>query len=99
MRALWECVLLSPFSNIMICADGSVAFNAVDIFNANTGTWSTAALSEPLWFLAATSLPNLGLAIFAGGWSMLFDIELSFFFCFVCWVFVRGGGCGSSIMF
>jgi hypothetical protein len=67
MRALWECVLLSPFSNIMICADGSVAFNAVDIFNANTGTWSTAALSVSRAWLAATSLPNQGLAFFAGG--------------------------------
>jgi hypothetical protein len=31
------------------------------------GPWSTANLSEARWFLAATSLPNQGLAIFAGG--------------------------------
>jgi hypothetical protein len=33
------------------------------------GTWSTAALSAARGNLAATSLPNLGVAIFAGGWS------------------------------
>ena len=52
----------------MICA---VAFgapsNVVDIFNGITGTWSTAVLSVPRNALAATSLPNLGVAIFAGG--------------------------------
>ena len=31
------------------------------------GPWSTASLSEARGFLAATSLPNQGLAIFAGG--------------------------------
>jgi hypothetical protein len=31
------------------------------------GTWSTAALSVGRRLLAATSLPNLGVAIFAGG--------------------------------
>ncbi len=31
------------------------------------GTWSTAALSVARYQLAATSLPNLGVAIFAGG--------------------------------
>ncbi len=39
----------------------------MDIFNANTGLWSTAALSVARERLAATSLPNQGLAIFAGG--------------------------------
>ena len=34
------------------------------------GTWSTAALSAARGYLAATSLPNLGVAIFAGGLSM-----------------------------
>ena len=43
---------------------------AVDIFNAITGNWSTAVLSEARAFLAATSLPNQGLAIFAGGAGM-----------------------------
>ncbi len=41
--------------------------NAVDIFNATSGLWTTAALSVARWYLAATSLPNQGLAIFAGG--------------------------------
>jgi hypothetical protein len=39
----------------------------VDIFNATAGTWSVANLSEARVFLAAASLPNHGLAIFAGG--------------------------------
>jgi hypothetical protein len=33
------------------------------------GSWSTAALSAARTYLAATSLPNLGVAIFAGGGS------------------------------
>ena len=41
--------------------------NSVDIFNVITGNWSTAVLSEARNNLAATSLPNQGLAIFAGG--------------------------------
>jgi hypothetical protein len=39
----------------------------VDIFNARSGVWTTAALSVARNNLAATSLPNDGLAIFAGG--------------------------------
>ncbi len=49
-------------------ADGVVS-NAVDIFNATSGLWTTAALSVARDGLAATSLPNQGLAIFAGGWT------------------------------
>ncbi len=52
----------------MHCADsngGSV--NTVDIFNATSGVWSNATLSVARYRLAATSLPNEGLAIFAGG--------------------------------
>jgi hypothetical protein len=41
--------------------------NTVDIFNATSGKWTTAALSVARQGLAATSLPNDGLAIFAGG--------------------------------
>ena len=48
-------------------ANASVAFNTVDIFNATSGVWTTAALSVARCNLAATSLPNEGLAIFAGG--------------------------------
>ncbi len=53
----------------MRCADSSGAVNTVDIFNATSGVWTTAALSVPRYLLAATSLPNDGLAIFAGGAS------------------------------
>jgi hypothetical protein len=45
----------------------SQVFDVVDIFNGITGTWSTAVLSVARTALAATSLPNHGLAIFAGG--------------------------------
>jgi hypothetical protein len=54
----------------MLCADNDTAAggsNVVDIFNAMTGVWSTANLSVARFCLAATSLPNQGLAIFAGG--------------------------------
>ncbi len=46
---------------------GYTASNAVDTFNASSGRWSTAVLSVAPMYLAATSLPNQGLAIFAGG--------------------------------
>ncbi len=41
--------------------------NAVDIFDAMSGRWTTAALSVARGYFAATSLPEQGLAIFAGG--------------------------------
>ena len=55
----------------MRCLEGSGAdsFNTVDIFNATNGTWSTAALSVARQSLVATSLPNDGLAIIAGGYG------------------------------
>ncbi len=57
----------------MRCADASGnVFNTVDIFNATSGVWTTAALSVARYNLAATSLPNDGLAIFAGGWGASF---------------------------
>jgi hypothetical protein len=49
----------------MRCAVGGSS--VVDIFDASSGRWSTAVLSFSRWYLAATSLPNQGLAIFAGG--------------------------------
>jgi hypothetical protein len=52
---------------LMPCADSSVYFSTVDIFNATSGIWTTAAISVARQGLAATSLPNEGLAIFAGG--------------------------------
>jgi hypothetical protein len=59
---------------LMLLADPSsrsgIVMNIVDIFNATSGGWSTAALSEARYLLAATSLPDQGLAIFAGGTGM-----------------------------
>ena len=52
------------------CAGGGVYSSAVDIFDASSGKWTTAALSVPRDGLAATSLPNQGLAIFAGGYGL-----------------------------
>ena len=44
---------------------GSGVFNAVDLYNSASGTWSTAQLSVTRTMLAATSVGNV--AIFAGG--------------------------------
>jgi hypothetical protein len=62
----------------MRCAAPGGGFsNAVDIFVATSGRWTTAALSVARIYLAATSLPEQGLAIFAGGWTGLqFCFEL-----------------------
>ena len=51
------------------------------------GTWSTAALSAARGYLAATSLPNLGVAIFAGGYGTCYWYCLS---CCMRRCFVRG---------
>jgi hypothetical protein len=61
--------LLIACASLMPCAAGSSYSSAVDIFNVTSGAWSTAALSVGRSDLAATSLPNLGVAIFAGGSS------------------------------
>jgi hypothetical protein len=45
----------------------TIVVNTIDIFNARSGVWTTAALNVALSYLAATSLPNVGLAMFAGG--------------------------------
>jgi len=58
-------------------AGGNTASNVVDIFNATTRTWSTAVLSLARYNFAATSLPNLGIAIFAGGGRKSCDVYLS----------------------
>jgi hypothetical protein len=52
---------------LMRCAEGANYSNAVDIFDATSGRWTTAALSVAGVHLEATSLPEQGLAIFAGG--------------------------------
>jgi hypothetical protein len=54
LRFLWS---------FTICAGSDV----VDIYNATNGNWSTAVLSAPRGQMAATALPNHGIAIFAGG--------------------------------
>ena len=53
----------------MPCAGATGDVNTVDIFNARSGIWTTAVLSVNRSYLAATSLLNDGLAIFAGGYS------------------------------
>ena len=56
------------FELLLLIADsGGVGSNVVDIFDVSSGRWSTAVLSVGRYYLAATSLPNQGLAIFAGG--------------------------------
>jgi hypothetical protein len=68
-------------------AADNVPSNVVDVLNVTAGTWSTAALSVARAYLAATSLPNLGVAIFAGGHSTCY------WFCLCCCMrrcFVRG---------
>ena len=61
--------LLIACASLMPCAAEGGPSNAVDIFNVTSGAWSTAALSVARYYLAATSLPNAGVAIFAGGYS------------------------------
>ena len=65
-------VCKARYDDSWLCA-GNVDSKVVDIFNAITGNWSTAVLSEARYYLAATSLPNQGLAIFAGGYSTSCD--------------------------
>jgi hypothetical protein len=67
----------------MRCAEGgswSIPLDVVDIFDARNGRWSTAVLSVARSALAATSLPNQGLAIFAGGTSAYFSVCLCRFY-------------------
>jgi hypothetical protein len=60
---------LRPF---LICvAVTAVYSNVVDVYNLTSGTWGTAALSLARKDVSAVSLQNFGVAIFAGGWSML----------------------------
>ena len=61
-----DVVVFATCACLMSCAVGSYS-SVVDIFNVRAGTWSTAALSQARSNLAATSLPDAGVAIFAGG--------------------------------
>ncbi len=60
-------LIVSPWLTPCAANFNSNMSNVVDIFDATAGTWSTAALSVARGGLAATSLPNTGLAFFAGG--------------------------------
>jgi len=62
-------VLIEQACLIPYAAGDSLNSDAVDIYNVTSGDWSTAKLSEARRYIAATSLPNQGLAIFAGGAS------------------------------
>jgi hypothetical protein len=76
--------LLIECATLMPCAvNGFGPSSAVDIFNVTSGAWSTAALSVARWSLAATSLPNVGVAIFAGGLGMFCDVYFRIFACCV----------------
>ncbi len=64
------CVEGARFELLLIAdsgGGGSIYSNAVDIFDVSSGRWSTAVLSVGRYSSSATSLPNQGLAIFAGG--------------------------------
>jgi hypothetical protein len=66
--------VLATCACLMPCAAGSGYYNVVDIFNVTAGIWSTAALSQARCYLAATSLPDAGVAIFAGGERTCCDV-------------------------
>jgi hypothetical protein len=83
----WAAVaLLITFASLMPCP-GGILYDVVDIFNVTSGNWSTAALSVGRTGLAATSLPNLGVAIFAGGSGMCFYVDF-FYICVFCFLLV-----------
>jgi hypothetical protein len=48
---------------------GTTKSDVVDIFKMPGRTVTTAQLSQPRYKIQAESLPDLGLAIFAGGYS------------------------------
>ena len=68
--------LYARFMHCTAYANGISA--VVDIFNATSGNWSTAVISKARFDLAATSLPNLGVAIFAGGDDCACDLIFVF---------------------
>jgi hypothetical protein len=82
-----EGALLIACASLMPCAAVNSAYapsDVVDIFNVTSGAWSTAALSVARQQLAATSLPSLGVAIFAGGSSTCYHVDFCIFaFCVV----------------
>ena len=78
MRERGECGVLMTSASLMPSAVGDRKYSdVVDIFNVETRTWNTAVLSQARGYLAATSLPNAGVAIFAGGDSTCCCVCLS----------------------
>jgi hypothetical protein len=83
LRWRLQCVLLSfvvfllpcDYRTLSVCvriwtgAENKTS-RVVDIYDANSQTWSITQLSSDAEDLVATSLPNLGIAIFAGGYGM-----------------------------
>jgi hypothetical protein len=64
-RRLWS---VTAAAAVLLCTLYIVGVAAVQQeITACSAQWSTAALSEARSYLAATSLPSQGLAIFAGG--------------------------------
>ena len=62
------CVEGARFELLLLISDSGTSYsNVVDIFDGSSGRWSTAVLSVARQYPSATSLPNQGLAIFAGG--------------------------------
>ena len=82
-RSLLCCLQLIACASLTPCAAGGGDSHVVDIFNVTSGAWSTAALSVARYALAATSLPNLGVAIFAGGSCTCYHVDLCIFACCV----------------
>ena len=83
MVELAEVGLLIACASLTSFAAISGYSNVVDIFNVTSGAWSTAALSVARTDLAATSLPNHGVAIFAGGMGTCWHVDFSYL-CVLC---------------
>ncbi len=80
-----DAVVFATCACLMPCSANSGTSSVVDIFNVRAGTWSTAALSQARTGLSSTSLPDAGVAIFAGGFCTFCD-------CLFC-VLRDGYGC------
>jgi hypothetical protein len=78
-----EVGMLIACASLMPCAANDGYSNVVDIFNVTSGAWSTAAFSVARCCQAATSLPNHGVAIFAGGYSTCCHVYFRIFACCV----------------
>jgi hypothetical protein len=60
------CVLFEVCS---LAFDAKGPHSEVDIYNGDSGSWTTAQLSSARYDLAAASLPEQSLALFAGGYD------------------------------